>query len=61
MNPPCTYQHLWSGNPPIADQIELEGRPCDCGKFIFHSEECGCPSNKHMDLKLQENPNYIPQ
>lgn len=61
MNPPCHFQHLWEGNPPDPNRSDLEGKLCDCGKLLFHAELCGCPSNEHMDLKLQENPNYIPQ
>lgn len=57
----CAIQHLWNGNPPYPHQSELEGKPCDCGKMIFHAEMCGCPGNPQMQVQLKENPNYIPQ
>lgn len=57
----CNVQHLWNGNPPFTSQPELEGKPCDCGKMLFHIEGCGCPGNPQKEIKLQENPNYIPQ
>lgn len=35
-------------------KIEFDGKICNCGKFKFVAESCGC-SEPHLELKMYEN------
>lgn len=49
----CKEHHIWSET-----TESMEGKPCDCGKMLWHEELCGCPGEKHMEFKPIENPDY---
>lgn len=64
-NIPCRHAHLWDGKSLTVDGFihsiqnqEYYGKPCDCGKFLWHESLCGCPGKKHWEGKLIENPDY---
>lgn len=52
--PPCWDAHRVGDRIPNHDDTELDGRTCNCGKFIYKKEHCGCPGNP---WKLKEYPN----
>lgn len=61
---PCSESSTWNMVIPVIDPEkhevqypELMGKPCDCRKFIWHEELCGC-SIKKWEAKLLPNPNY---
>lgn len=54
---PCKDNHRWGGQLPFPEWSHLEGVPCDCTKFLFHAEMCGCAQPK-LEIKLRDNPNY---
>lgn len=35
----CVGGHHWS-LPGIIEDVSLEGRPCDCGELIYHTDFC---------------------
>lgn len=57
---PCKFEHVINGIRPAESDNQLDGTVCDCTKFIFQSQPCGCPGKKKMLLKEVENPNYKP-
>jgi hypothetical protein len=52
-NTPCLDAHRIDGIIPV-DQMEFDGRTCDCGKLIFHVEDCGCGGNKTKQLRAEQ-------
>lgn len=59
----CNNGHLINWVVPIVDpklfevqNNELMGKPCDCGRFIYSEEECGC-SIKEWRVTWKENIN----
>lgn len=60
---PCPAGHAWSGIVPKVDESimsvqnhNLMGVICDCKKFIYWEEICGCPAGaKHWEISLKEN------
>lgn len=57
---PCRDAHRVNGVIPQIHNIEFDGLTCECGKFLFKKEPCGCPGNPHDELKSFPNPDYIP-
>ncbi len=57
---PCKIEHGINGMKPAETDLQYDGKTCDCGKLVYHLEECGCPGKKHMLLKEKENPDYKP-
>lgn len=62
----CKKQHQWNGVVPLIDPtvlIEqyplLLNMPCDCGKYLYNSETCGCLI-KERRLDYIDNPNFLP-
>lgn len=56
----CKKSHTWKNQTPFINpnilQVQNEhlmGVPCDCGRFIYHEEACGC-AVKHWEIKLIE-------
>lgn len=61
---PCSEGHTWNMVIPSIDankhevqHQELINKPCDCQKFIWHEDLCGCAFKK-WEAKLLPNPNY---
>ena len=50
----CKDFHYWLET----DKENMEGEPCQCGKMLWHQEECGCPGDKKIDFKPIPNPDY---
>lgn len=55
----CRVQHLWDGIAPIVNEeihvdqnVDLIGKICDCGKFVYSEGVCSCPSKKKWEVKL---------
>ncbi len=49
----CGMFHVWS------ETVEdMEMKPCDCGKMLWHEEMCGCPGKNEKEFKPILNPNY---
>lgn len=60
---PCQEIHKIDNQVPRPEDVQLDGRVCDCGRILFYKERCSCPAetvNPSYTLKAQENPNYIP-
>lgn len=62
---PCRNGHRWNGVVPKIDpkklfeqHSDLLGKPCDCGKFLYNSRDCGC-AEKEREIWLQENNDYV--
>lgn len=49
----CKDFHVWSET-----KEDMENVPCNCGRMLWHQEECGCPGDKKIDFKPIPNPNY---
>lgn len=61
----CYPVHKWGGAIIVVDEQRMEvqypqlvGAPCDCGRFVWHEEECGCIANRHWGAKPKENINH---
>lgn len=60
----CSMGHEIDGvipqiNPSIM-QIQnqhLIGKPCSCKRLLYFEQECGCPFDKHWEIKWEPNPN----
>ena len=59
-NRPCRESHRVNGVIPQITNIEFDGMTCECGKFKYLAQWCGCPGNNHQELKQYENENYVP-
>jgi len=60
----CWPVHKWGGAIIVinAEVMEVQypqlvGAPCDCGKFTWHEESCGCAGNPYWASKPKENTN----
>ena len=49
---PCLHAHTVKGAIPTTE--EFNDAVCDCGKFVWRWEECGC-TNKHYELRMSQN------
>lgn len=58
LNKPCKVFHGVEGQMPTKDRVEFDNKTCDCGKFIYKAEMCGC-TEPHLELKSYPNPDYI--
>ena len=54
-NKPCKDVHKVDGVIPQPNDLQFDGRTCECGKLIFYKEMCTCPSNPHEVLKTKPN------
>jgi hypothetical protein len=54
-NKPCKDAHKVDGVIPQPNDLQFDGRTCECGKLIFYKEMCTCPSNPHEVLKTKPN------
>ena len=61
---PCMEGHRFNKTLPDVNpelhQVQfpkLMGKPCDCGRTIWHEELCGCAIKK-WERKLLPNTNY---
>jgi hypothetical protein len=52
---PCKTGHAVNGIVPGDLDIVYDQKICDCGRVQFFKEMCGCPTNKHYELKQKEN------
>ncbi len=55
----CKEAHKVNGIIPQITNIEFDGMTCECKKFLYKKELCGC-SIPHYELKQYENPSYVP-
>jgi hypothetical protein len=60
----CTPDHTWGGIVPVVkpdlneiQNADLIGKPCDCNKFLYGEEKCGCRIPE-WKMVLSFNPNY---
>lgn len=54
----CRQFHNIDGVIPAITDVHFHNRTCQCGKFIYKAEPCGCPVNPHDELKTYPNPDY---
>lgn len=52
---PCRAGHAVNGIVPGEQDLEYDGKVCDCGKIVFFKERCGCPHKEEYTLKTREN------
>lgn len=57
-NKTCTDAHKVGDIIPQLLDLKFANMTCNCGKILYVEEECGCPTNKHMEIRSKENPNY---
>lgn len=55
---PCQNVHRVDGIVPTEFDERFSDKVCDCGKFIFYKDMCGCPGTPGFIIKSKENPNY---
>jgi hypothetical protein len=55
---PCANGHVIDKVTPAPTDLYFANRVCDCSKLIFVLEPCGCPNDKHDELRSRPNPNY---
>lgn len=58
---PCKEAHKVDGNIPNENDIQFDGRTCECGKLLFYAQLCDSCGGKKMKLKSKPNEEYIPQ
>lgn len=54
----CRTAHYVDQVIPNLNNIELDGRTCNCQKLLFYKELCSCPGNPKYELKSKPNPSY---
>jgi len=54
----CRIAHKVGEIIPSLNNVELDGRTCNCGKLEFYAEMCACPHNPHLELRSRPNPKY---
>ncbi len=52
---PCWEAHMIGNVIPTEEMQEMDGKTCNCGKFIWRWELCGCPGRKEHRLKMYQN------
>jgi hypothetical protein len=53
----CLEFHGVDGYMPLANDLKYDNSQCDCGRFLFVVENCGCPHGGKV-LKQIPNPEY---
>lgn len=58
----CIQAHTVEGVIPNFDTPDtaypFAGKTCDCGRFLFDLEDCGCPGWEKGKIVVKENQNY---
>ncbi len=55
----CQGIHRIDGQVPQEQDIQYDGRNCDCGRLTYFLEPCGCPDKKDYSLRSKPNENHI--
>lgn len=50
----CKPEHRVEGKVPFQNNIELDGKVCDCGRMKYVAELCGCDMKQYI---LKQIPN----
>jgi hypothetical protein len=51
---PCWEAHMVGTVIPTEDMKDMDGKVCNCGKFVWRWELCGC-AKKEYKLKIHQN------
>lgn len=54
----CREAHKIGSVIPSLNNVEFDGKTCNCGKILFVAEQCACPNNPHLELRSKPNPTY---